>query len=219
MLIATQYNPGGLPSKNIGTLAADSRRVFHTHREKVDIVKQAKLWMEETGLTLSHAAKILHVSKSNLSRWMKELEVLKEKSETAGIQLTSHAGRNSQLVPMHAELLNIVEEYRFMGFAILKKMLIFQESHLSEEESKFRQNTYGGRLQAISRWMPSNGLVIQAGTHQAQEPPELTIAATLDYILNMARPAVHMSYRDKWYIINMDQTPVFFSCMQLVPLK
>ena len=73
MLVAAHYNPGGLPSKNVGTRAANSRRVFRTHQEKVDIVEQAKLWMEKTGLMLSHAAKILHVSKSNLSRWMKEL--------------------------------------------------------------------------------------------------------------------------------------------------
>ena len=211
MLVAAHYNPGGRPSKNIDTLAADSRRVFRTHREKVDIVEQAKIWMGNSELTLSHAAEILHVSKSNLSRWMKELQVLKKKSKTAGIRLTSHTGRNSQLAAVHAELMHFVEEYRLMGFAISKKMLIFQASRLSDEESKFRKNTYGARLQAISRWMSSNGLVIQAGTHQAQEPPKLTMAAASDYISNMARPAVvSMSYRDKRYIINMDQMPVFF---------
>ena len=118
--------------------------------------------------------------------------------------------RTSQLAPVHKELLNFVEDYRLKGFAILKKMLIFQASCLSEEESKLRQNTYGGRLHAITRWMESNELVLRAGTHQAQEPPKLTMSLALDFILNMAHPAVHLSYRDKRYIINIDQTPVFF---------
>ena len=198
-------------SNNIGARAADSRRVSRHPREKVEIVEHVIAWMAETGLSLSHAAEIIHVSKANLSRWMKDLPALKEKSKSPSGPRTSHAGRTSQLAPVHEELLHFVEEYRFMGFAISKKMLIFQASRLSEEESLFRRNTYGGRLHAVSRWMERNDLVLRKGTHQAQEPPELTMSAAVDFIFHMARPAVHLSYRDKRYIINMDQTPVFFS--------
>ena len=106
---------------------------------------------------------------------MKDLPALKEKSKSPSGPHTSHAGRTSQLAPVHEELLHFVEEYRFMGFAISKKMLIFQASRLSEEESLFRRNTYGGRLHAVSCWMERNDLVLRKGTHQAQDPPELTI--------------------------------------------
>jgi hypothetical protein len=88
--------------------------------------------------------------------------------------------RTSQLAPVHKELLNFVEDYRLKGFAILKKMLIFQASCLSEEESKLRQNTYGGRLHAVTSWMESNDLVLRVEMHQAQEPPKLTMTAVLE---------------------------------------
>ena len=58
--------------------------------------------------------------------------------------------------------------------------------------------------------MESKDLVIRVGTHQAQEPTTLTMSAALDFILNMARPAVQLSYCNKRYIISMDQMPVFF---------
>ena len=136
-------------SNNIGARAADSRRVTRHPREKVEIVEHVIAWMAETGLSLSHAAEIIHVSKANLSRWMKDLPALKEKSKSPSGPRTSHAGRTSQLAPVHEELLHFVEEYRFMGFAISKKMLIFQASRLSEEESLFRRNTYAWNRKSL----------------------------------------------------------------------
>ena len=142
---------------------------------------------------------------------MKDLSLLKEKCEIPGVRLTSHNGRVSQLEPVHDELLSFVEEYRHMGFSVSKKMLLFQASRISEQDSSFHRNTTGARRQAVSRWMAHNGLVIRAGTHQAQEAPEVTMSAAMDFIHNIAHPAVSLMYRDKRYIINMDQTPVFFS--------
>ena len=103
---------------------------------------------------------------------------------------------------MHDKLLLFIEEYRRMGFSVSKKMLMLQASWISEEDSSFRRNTTGARHQAISRWMARNGLVICAGTHQAQEAPEVTMSAAMDFIHNIARPAVSLMYRDKRYIIN-----------------
>ena len=204
---------------NIASRLTDSRHVTLTPREKVEIVEQVMEWMADTGLSLRHAAEILKVSRTNLSRWMRELSLLKKKSVSPSSPRTCHPGRTSQLAPVHDELLFFVEEYRRAGFAISKRMLVFQAARLSEEESLFYRNTKVGKVHAITRWMERNDLVLRAGTHQAQEPPEHTISAAKDYIFNMARPAVQTSYRDKRYIINMDQTPVFFSCMQRVPLR
>ena len=77
-------------------------------------------------------------------------------------------------------------------------MLMFQASRMFVVDSDFRCNISGGRLQAISCWMARNGLVIQVGTHQAQEAPKVTMSVAVDYIKNMARPAVNLSYHDKW---------------------
>ena len=151
-------------------------------------------------LSLSRAADNCGLSKSCLSSWMKDLSLLREKCEIPGVRLTSHNGHVSQLEPVHNELLSFIEEYCCMGFSVSKKMLLFQASNMT-----------GARHQAISHWMARGGLVIRAGTHQAQEAPEVTMSAAMDFIHNIARPAVSLMYHDKRYIINMDQTPVFFS--------
>ena len=100
--------------------------------------------------TLLPPAQIFGVSKSSLSCWMKDLALLKEKCESAGICLTSHTRPISQLAPVHDKLLSFIEEYHCMGFLISKQMLMFQASRISEVDSDFCLNTSGGRLQAIS---------------------------------------------------------------------
>ncbi len=61
--------------------------------------------------------------------------------------------------------------------------------------------------------MAKNNLSIRAGTHQAQVLPQLVSSAALDFIENIARPAVSpdLPYRHPDFIMNMDQTPVHFS--------
>ena len=154
-----------------------------------------------------------------LSRWMKELPILKqmreEDKENNRKRTSWHVGRTGILVKLHLheELLSFVEEYRLMGFSVSKKILVFQASRLSGPNSLFIKKTYGAKVQAISRWMLQNRLTIRSGTHQAQEEPEVMLSLALDFIINIAHPAVHPSLptRHRQFILNMDQTPVFFS--------
>lgn len=90
MLIAKGgYNPGGVAhARNRATLekgsGMDARlgRTRYSTQQKIDIAEQAQLWMEETGMTLSAAAENLDkISKSMLSRWVRQLSVLKKVRE------------------------------------------------------------------------------------------------------------------------------------------
>jgi hypothetical protein len=181
MLVARRYNPGGRKRPNIHALATDSTRTHRHPQVKVLIVEEVQQWMTLTGLSLSLAADTFGVSKSCLSLWMKDIDILRKKCDCAGVRLTIHNGPVSQLAPVHDELMSFVDEYRRMGFSVSKKMLMFQASRISDVDSEFRRNMTGARLQAISRWMARNGLVIRAGTHQAQEAPEVTMSAAVDY--------------------------------------
>ena len=78
MLIARGgYNPGGAVHGQQNTSGMNAMAVctFCSIEEKIEIVEQAQLWMEETRLSLSDFRK---VSKSMLPRWMKELPMLKQ---------------------------------------------------------------------------------------------------------------------------------------------
>jgi hypothetical protein len=87
-------------------------------------------------------------------------------------------------------MLGLLASWRSLVEEYLKKMLMFQASCLSEVDSDFRRNMSGGRHQAISQWMARNGLVIRAGMHQAREAPKVIMSSAVDYIHNIARPAV-----------------------------
>ena len=172
--------------------------------------------MEETGISVSvAAANIKKISKSMLSRWVSQLPVLmKVREEERENGRRQGSGRTSQLENVKDDILAFIEEYRLMGFAISKKMIVFQATRLEKDDgSSFSLNTYGARLQVVSRWMTQNRLTVRAGTHQAQADPEQTTSQALDFILNIARPAIlpGLPSRDRWFILNMDQTPVFFS--------
>ena len=221
------YNAGGVAhARNCEALERDTGmnprigRARYSTQQKIEIVAQAQIWMEETGISLSvAAANIKKISKSMLSRWVSQLPVLmKVREEEREYGRRQGSGRTSQLENVKDDILGFIEEYRLMGFAISKKMLVFQATRLKKDDgSSFSLNTYGARLQVVSRWMTQNRLTVRAGTHQAQADPEQTTSQVLDFILNIARPAIlpGLPSRDRRFILNMDQTPVFFSCMLL----
>ena len=215
------YNPGGVARsrKNVAALRkmdinAVPRR-FYTVKEKVEYCERALEVMGMTGISQTMAATNLGLDNSVLSKWIRNLPILKlQVSEgDGGNKLVNHKGKVSQVASVHDELLDWVEEYRVNGFSLSKKMLVFQATRLLPPESSFRSKSLAARTQVISRWMAQNRLTIRTGTHEAQQDPRVTLSEALDFIVHIARPAVDPSlrHRDKRFIINMDQTPVFFS--------
>ena len=92
-----------------------------------------------------------------------------------------------------------------------RKMIVMTACKLLGTDSVFSSKSYAARAQSVSRWMARNDLSIRTGTHQAQAPPQTVSSAAEDFMVTIARPAVNQPYRDRNFIINMDQTPVFFS--------
>ena len=202
--------------RGFGIDGSSPRRYF-TVKDKVQICEDV-LIMVESGCTQSEASDHYKIDCGTLSRWISKLPVMRqqvedEKENHIPRKLTMHKGRTSQLAHLSEDLLFYVEEYREMGFPLSKKMLIFQAKRLSAADSPFLLLSRHAQEQAISRWMAAHNLTIRVGTHKAQDHPEATKSLALDYILNVARPAVNLTqpHRDRRFIMNMDQTPVFFS--------
>ena len=86
-------------------------------------------------------------------------------------------------------------------------MVLIKASSLSAE---FKAKTLEARYSAVRRFIRAHSFVYRMGTHVAQRDPEEVRTEASDY-MNSVRPLVEGPHRDKRFILNMDQTPVYFS--------
>ncbi len=174
---------------------------------------------EEDLALLNSVADQIGVSSSCLSRWIKKLpiyEFIVENDKTERDRFSLSAGRRGQLEDISSGLLSFVEDLREKGYAVSRKMIVTHACRLLGSDTSFPCKSYAAKAQSISRWMAKNNLSIRLGTHQAQALPQSVESCALDFMINIARPAVspNLSYRHPDFIINMDQTPVEFSIHQ-----
>jgi hypothetical protein len=63
---------------------------------------------------------------------------------------------------------------------------------------------------AVKRFVCAHSFVYRMGTHLSQRPPEEVSVEAKDY-MHLIRPFLVGPHRDRRFIINMDQTPVYFA--------
>jgi hypothetical protein len=63
---------------------------------------------------------------------------------------------------------------------------------------------------AMRRFLKKNNLVYHIGTHVSQKAPELA-AADVSNFVKVIRPFLHGPSHHPSFILNMDQTPVYYS--------
>ncbi len=78
-----------------------------------------------------------------------------------------------------------------------------------ELSASFRRKTNRSKDCAIRRFLVSNKIVLRAVTHECQRPPEQLTREALDFI-EYARPEIVGPNRHAAFVLNMDQTPIFF---------
>ena len=74
----------------------------------------------------------------------------------------------------------------------------------------FNAKTFVAKMSAVWRFMQENSLVYRMGTHESQHRPEEVAKEAADF-MSLMRPILKGPHRDWHYILNMDQTPVYFS--------
>ena len=83
----------------------------------------------------------------------------------------------------------------------------------SELDPVFRRKGKETKERCVRRFVKSHQLVYRVHTHESQRPPQEVEDEAL-YFLGMMQPMVREANRSEDYIINMDQTPVFFMLPQ-----
>ncbi len=188
-------------------------RVRLSIQQKIQCCEFFMVRSEEDLASLNTVADELGVSSSCLSRWMNKLPQYRFLVKLERERFSLHQGRSAQLDVIGPELLAFVEDLREKGYAVSRKMIVAQACRILGPECAFSSKSYAARAQSVSRWMKNNNLTIRAGTHQGQALPQTVTSLATDFIVNIARPAVSVDqpHRHQDFIINMDQTPVFFS--------
>ena len=65
------------------------------------------------------------------------------------------------------------------------------------------------KYSVVRRLPRSHSIVIHSKTHQAQRHPKEMVDEAKHFVSHVT-PLLASPNHDQWYIINMDQTPVFF---------
>jgi hypothetical protein len=121
--------------------------------------------------------------------------------------LSLHRGRDSTIAGISAQLLEWVIQNRDMGMPVSRNMVILKASSL---DANFRRKSPASKYAIICRFLSVNNLVIRSKTHQAQKSRHVMEAHGQEFIASII-PRLQEFGRDQRFIINMDQTPVFFS--------
>jgi hypothetical protein len=129
---------------------------------------------------------------------------LKASKNTA---LSVNRGRPSTLQTIEEDLLKWIFEQRECGLAISVRMVTAMAQKL---DSAFRRKSDRAKDQAIRRFISAHRFSIRVGTHEAQRPPEDVRAEAIEFLVQL-RPRLLSSDRRRGFILNMDQTPIFFS--------
>jgi hypothetical protein len=124
----------------------------------------------------------------------------------AGNRASVHVGRTSILAPVDDELIRWFTEKRDQGVMLSIRLVTLQASRLCAD---FRRKSARAKDQAMRRFLASNGIVMRAVTHTCQRLPHLVREEAMDFIRDVREKVVGEN-RSLKYIINMDQTPVFF---------
>jgi len=183
-------------------------RVRYTVRRKRSLVATSKRMIVE-GMTLRAAAEELRVSVANLSRWtlqgMGEIyrleKILRSKKRAA------HTGPSGQLKAIEDELLRYIFKQREQRVEIKVFTVALRASFLSPE---FREKSFTARCSCVKRFMRAHSCAYLMGTHTSQRPPAEVEGEASDF-MRFAHVIVSGANRDRCFILNVDQTPVYFS--------
>jgi transposase-like protein len=194
-------------------------RKTYTSGQKVAMVRLLEQRLiDDPTASRREIARELGVDSSQIRKWQQNVDAHVDKATRRNgtrfnpRALSLHPGRQSCLEPLKEELLRFIHEQREEGIPVSVKMVVeFVRPH----DAAFRGKSEEAQHQSVRRFVAANGLVHRVHTHQSQKNFNLMKAEALNWI-EEARLLVN---RDHCFVINMDQTPIFFSMLPRTTLE
>ena len=119
----------------------------------------------------------------------------------------SHAGPLGQLKSIEPDLLCAIFEHQEQGSMKVDYFIIVVKA--STLSSAFNAKSFTARCSAVKRVLRAHLFVYRMGTHKSQRKPEEFQEEATDY-MRLISPFLIGNYCDPRFILNMDQTPVYF---------
>lgn len=182
---------------------AANLRNRYTVRERISAMK----WCAKKkllGWSQRKCALHLKLTPKSLRNWQKQYKEMMDYKKGVG---SMHAGPKGQLEPITDELLQFIFARREQGVAVSRHTVVLKASKLLPG---FSVKTGTAKYAAVRRFLRLHNLVYRIGTHVSQKAPELAHDDAIDFV-KIIRPFLHGPSRDPRWILNMDQTPVFYS--------
>ena len=188
-----------------------SPRKQYTLGQKVDIAETfCNRQRQHNNTTRRGFAREAGVDASQLRRWVLQLAEMKAilaKNSANVAARTIHSGRKSFLEPVEDELLHFIFSNREQGMSVSIRMVTARACQLSDQ---FCRKTVRAKDHAVRRFVRSHGIVHRVHTHQSQRNMEEVTGEATRWMEGI-RPLLAGSNRHQDWILNMDQTPIFFS--------
>ena len=186
------------------------QRLSYTIKKKKALLQIIDSHIASLNLSKKKACAKEGIAPSMYRRWKKlfvdELDINKRKGLSSARQV---GGGRHGLLKAHTEaLLRYIFELREQGYGVQTAMVVRKACKLSRE---FAQKSPEAQRCVIRRWLHAQSLRFRMGTHECQRSPSETHAEALDFITNVARVKCSQANRHPRWILNMDQTPIFFT--------
>jgi hypothetical protein len=183
--------------------APPQSRKSYTIRQKRVMVFGVDKMVLSNAHTTSSACRVYKIQPSQYRRWKAKEPAMKKAINQKATTL--HAGPPSCIMHLEDDILEWFDTMRGRGLVMNINMIVMKAAEL---DGVFRRRTMWSKLQAVRRLNSKYGLVYRATTNESQRLPSEVREEALGYV-EAVRPRLVGRHED--YIINMDQTPVFFS--------
>ena len=188
--------------------------------------------MQSCGSSLRSAAKTFNIQGNQVRRWRKQFDEFNNNDDSrrpgpptrtnaaggiTSLDLRNRnmkarsfcAGRASLLEPFEDEILQWLFSLREQGMPVSIGMVVLKAKKLVG--SIFRSKSERAQYMICHRFLASHKYGIRIGTHVSQRAPSEVRQEAKDYVAGMRSSTMQDPSRDPRFILNMDQTPVFFT--------
>jgi hypothetical protein len=197
--------------------ATKPKKASITIGNKLEILRQVEE-MQKNGCSLRGAAKEFNVQANQIRRWRKQFGTRSNSLQNRNMNARSVCrGRVSLLEPFEDEILQWLFSLREQGMPVSIGMVVLKARKLAG--SVFRSKSEEAQYMICYRFLASHKYGIRIGTHVSQRMPSEVCDEAKKFVASLRTNAMQDPCRDPRFILNMDQTPVFFTMTPNTTLK
>jgi hypothetical protein len=186
-------------------------RKRYSVRQKLNILEECSRLQRELNLSAVKSATVAGISAKTLRDWTSQLPELRERAKEESKKKSFENGPAGQLDSIKDVLLMWMFGRRQQGVVVDVIHVVFKATSLLR--TSFGLKSFEARFKAATRFVMRHDYVYRAKTNESTRAPEDVYAEATEFI-SLYRPSLVGGHRHKRWILNMDQTPLYFSYHQ-----